>query len=46
MENNDFVIGKKEMEMIFERVDSDKDGKISVEEFQRELIPRLEYAID
>lgn len=43
---NEIVFAKKEIDMIYERVDLDKDGKISFEEFRREVIPRLEYAID
>ncbi len=45
MEENELNLSRKELEMIYERVDLDKDGKISQEEFQRELEPRLDYSI-
>jgi len=43
MEVNELILSRKDLEMIYERVDSDKDGKISIKEFKRELEPRLDY---
>ena len=45
MEVNELILSRKDLEMIYERVDSDKDGKISLHEFKRELEPRLDYSI-
>ena len=41
---NEVVINRKELEMIYGRADLDKDSKISLEEFKKELEPRLEYS--
>lgn len=45
MEEKDLIFAQKELEMVYERVDLDKDGRISLEEFRKELEPRLEYSI-
>lgn len=43
---NEIILTRKELEMIYERVDLDKDGKISFDEFKREFVPKLDYSID
>lgn len=46
MEINEISLSRKEIEMIYERVDQDKDGKISFEEFRKELEPRLSFQLE
>lgn len=46
MEKNDVSLSRKDIEMIYERIDIDKDGKISFEEFKKELEPRLFFQLE